>query len=169
MSTVETMSLPVMRQRRVFISTPRHASQQESLYSCYLNTRACNAQFEKGFCSPRVITYLPEHRLFTTPQRLELHAVPIIPTVSPLDFIIPNPRPSAKPYHIEPLKRRMKNWAGTFFISHLPLPFALLASLALHRPMGFIPNHLLYLYRCTLLKLLPSHRGYDLCLSSSIV
>ena len=118
------------------------------------------AQFERGFCSPRASTDSPEHRLFTTPQRLESHAVAIMPTVSPLDFIIPNPRPSVKPYNIK-LLERMENWAGTFFISHLPLPFALIASLALHRPMGLIPNYLL--------ELLPSYKGHNLCLSYSIV
>ena len=59
-----------------------------------------HTQFERGFCSLRTITDSPEHRLFTTPQRLELHAVPSLSTVSPLDLTIPNSRPSAGPYSI---------------------------------------------------------------------
>jgi hypothetical protein len=45
------------------------------------------------------------------------------------------------PCDTELLEERMEDWAGTFFISHLPLPFALLA---LHRPLGLNPHHPLY-------------------------
>ena len=124
---------------------------------------------KKGFCLPRANTDSPERRLFSTSQRQKLYAVLIIPTVSPLDLTIPNSRPSARPHNIKLLEKTMENRAGTFFTSHLPLPFALLALLAQHRPMGFIPNHLMYLYTCTLSKLLPFYKRHNLCLSSSIV
>jgi hypothetical protein len=55
-----------------------------------------------------------------------------------------NFRQPAMPCDTELLEERMEDWAGTFFISHLPLSFALLALLALHRRLGLDPHHPLY-------------------------
>ena len=116
--------------------SPQHHDMHhnKSLFTPVIWTQGhCHVQFEEGFYSPRATTDSSEHRLFTISQHLELHAVPIS-TVSPLDLTIPNWRPSARPYNIKLLEERRKNWADTFFISHLPLSFALLPLLALHRP-----------------------------------
>ena len=62
--------MPVVRQRRVFILTPRHAPKQESRYSCYLNTRALPCPIRK-----RLLLTQSQSRLARAPA-LHLNTTP---------------------------------------------------------------------------------------------
>ena len=81
----------------------------------------------------------------TTIQPLELHAVLVIPTVSLCDLTTNQFQAASKAL-------RYRNFGGEnggldwhfLHIALTSLPFALLA---LHRPLGLNPHHLLYYYR----------------------